>query len=40
MREVISLGKVTKQARQSTFHTKVTTILPFIYAALISKLKK
>ena len=40
VREAISWGKVTKIARQSTLHAEVTTILPFIYAALISKLNK
>jgi len=39
VREAISWGKVTKDARQSTLHAEVTTILPFIYAALLSKLK-
>ena len=40
VREAISWGKVTQKARQSTLHAEVTTILPFIYAALLSKLKK
>ena len=40
VREAISWGKVTKIARQSTLHAEVTTILPFIYSALISKLNK
>lgn len=40
VREAISWGKVTKKAKQSTLHAEVTTILPFIYAALLSKLKK
>lgn len=40
VREAISWGKVTQKARQSTLHAEATTILPFIYAALISKLKK
>jgi len=39
VREAISWGKVTKKAKQSTLHAEVTTILPFIYAALVSKLK-
>ena len=39
VREAISWGKVTKKAKQSTLHAEVTTILPFIYAALMSKLK-
>jgi deoxyhypusine synthase len=40
VREAISWGKVTKVARQATLHAEVTTILPFIYAALISKFNK
>ena len=40
VREAISWGKVTKKAKQSTLHAEVTTILPFIYAALVLKLKK
>lgn len=40
VREAISWGKVTQKARETTLHAEVTTILPFIYAALLSKLKK
>lgn len=40
VREAISWGKVTKKAKQTTLHAEVTTTLPFIYAALLSKLKK
>ena len=40
VREAISWGKVTQIAKQSTLHAEATTILPFIYAALISKLQK
>jgi len=40
VREAISWGKVTQRAKQSTLHAEVTTILPFIYAALVSKLQK
>jgi deoxyhypusine synthase len=40
VREAISWGKVTQKAKQATLHAEVTTILPFIYAALLSKLKK
>ncbi len=40
VREAISWGKVTQNARQTTLHAEATTILPFIYAALISKLDK
>lgn len=39
VREAISWGKVTQKAKQATLHAEVTTILPFIYAALLSKLK-
>ena len=40
VKEAISWGKVTRQAKQTTLHAEVTTILPFIYAALLSKLNK
>ena len=40
VREAISWGKVTQKAKQSTLHAEVTTILPFIYSALIRKLQK
>jgi deoxyhypusine synthase len=33
--EAISWGKVTAKARQTTIHGEVTTLLPFIYAALL-----
>ncbi|EIJ66083.1 deoxyhypusine synthase [Candidatus Nitrosopumilus salaria BD31] len=39
VREAISWGKVTQKAKQATLHAEVTTILPFIYSALVSKLK-
>ena len=39
VREAISWGKVTQKAKQSTLHAEVTTILPFIYAALVTKLQ-
>ncbi len=38
VKEAISWGKVTQTAKQATLHAEVTTILPFIYAALVSKL--
>jgi len=38
VKEAISWGKVTQKAKQSTLHAEVTTILPFIYAALVLKL--
>jgi len=34
--EAISWGKVTTKARQTTIHGEATTLLPFIYAALVS----
>ena len=39
VREAISWGKVTQKARQTTLHAEATTILPFIYAALVTKIK-
>jgi len=39
VREAVSWGKVTPKAKETTLHAEVTTILPFIYAALVSKLK-
>lgn len=39
VREAISWGKVTRNARQTTLHAEITTILPFLYAALLSRLK-
>jgi len=39
VREAISWGKVTQTAKQTTIHAEVTTILPFLYSALLSKLK-
>ena len=40
VREAISWGKVTQRAKQSTLHAEATTTLPFIYAGLVSRLKK
>lgn len=39
VREAISWGKVTKDAKQTTIHAEATTILPFLYSALLTKLK-
>lgn len=39
VREAISWGKVTKEARQTTIHSEITTALPFLYRALLSKIK-
>ena len=38
VREAISWGKVTTEAKQVTIHAEVTTILPFIYAGLVAKI--
>ena len=40
VKEAISWGKVTQEAKQTTLHAEITTSLPFIYAAVLSKLKK
>ncbi len=37
VREAISWGKVTTEAKQITIHADVSTILPFVYYGLISK---
>lgn len=39
VREAISWGKVTQSAKQTTIHAEITTILPFLYSALLSKIK-
>ena len=39
VREAISWGKVTKDAKQTTIHAEATTILPFLYSALLARLK-
>ena len=40
VREAISWGKVTQKAKQATLHAEVTTILPFLYSALLARRKK
>jgi len=40
IREAISWGKVTQKAKQATLHAEATTILPFLYSALLSKISK
>jgi deoxyhypusine synthase len=35
--EAISWGKVTTKARQTTIHGEASTLLPFIYAAMLQK---
>ena len=37
--EAISWGKVTQNAKQPTIHPEATIVLPFLYSALLSKLK-
>ncbi len=39
VREAISWGKVTQNAKQTTIHAEATTILPFLYSALLSKIR-
>ncbi|WP_042683674.1 deoxyhypusine synthase [Candidatus Nitrosotenuis chungbukensis] len=39
VREAISWGKVTQSAKQTTIHAEITTILPFIYSALLARIK-
>ncbi len=38
VREAISWGKVKRRAKQTTIHGEATTILPFLYAAMLKKL--
>jgi len=38
VREAISWGKVTQKAKQTTIHAEITTVLPFLYSALLSRL--
>ena len=38
VREAISWGKVTQNAKQATIHAEVTTVLPFLYSALLTRL--
>jgi len=39
VREAISWGKVTRNAKQTTIHAEMTTIMPFLYSALLRKIK-
>ena len=39
VREAISWGKVTQDAKQTTIHGEITTILPFLYLALLTTLE-
>ena len=38
VREAISWGKVTQNAKQTTIHAEITTVLPFLYYGLLSRL--
>ena len=38
VREAISWGKVTQNAKQTTIHAEITTVLPFLYSVLLSRL--
>ncbi|MBI5147337.1 MAG: deoxyhypusine synthase [Thaumarchaeota archaeon] len=40
VREAISWGKVTQEAKQTTIHAEITTMLPFLYRALLSKINQ
>ena len=39
VREAISWGKVTQNAKQTTIHAEITTVLPFLYSALLARLQ-
>lgn len=39
VREAVSWGKVATNAKQTTIHGEVTTLLPFVYAALLDHIK-
>ncbi|MDC8437557.1 MAG: deoxyhypusine synthase, partial [Candidatus Nitrosotenuis sp.] len=39
VREAISWGKVTQSAKQTTVHAEITTMLPFLYRALLAKIR-
>jgi deoxyhypusine synthase len=39
VREAISWGKVTQQAKQTTIHAEIATTLPFLYLGLLSKIQ-
>ena len=40
VREAISWGKVTQNAKQVTLHAEATIILPFLYSALLARTKQ
>jgi deoxyhypusine synthase len=37
IREAVSWGKVTTKAKQTTIHGEVTTLLPFVYSAILNR---
>ena len=39
VREAISWGKVTDNAKQTTIHAEITTVFPFMYSALLTKIQ-
>ena len=39
VREAISWGKVTQDAKQTTIHAELTTVLPFLYLGLLAMLE-
>jgi deoxyhypusine synthase len=39
VREAISWGKVTQNAKQTTIHAELTTVLPFLYLGLLEMLE-
>ena len=40
VKEAISWGKVTQDAKQTTIHAEITTVFPFIFNALLNRLEK
>tara|TARA_Y100001936_G_C16030211_1_gene645032 strand:- start:158 stop:1099 length:942 start_codon:yes stop_codon:yes gene_type:complete len=40
VKEAISWGKVTQNAKQTTIHAEITTVFPFIFKALLDRLEK
>lgn len=40
VREAISWGKVTQNAKQATLHAEATIILPFLYSALLARKRR
>jgi len=39
VREAISWGKVTKEAKETTIHAEITTVFPFMFKALLEKIE-